>query len=284
MYTQVSENTFSYLVSLKEIRDEFPESVKNTSYPKLITITMVANIGMDINLDFLRERFNESSLKLTFEGSPVSFIWTVKGTEFYNQVTLSYNDQLSTKSIKIFSNGSIQVAGCTDLFDCQRVIKQICGLLKAVIPTHPDIELEEFRICMINANFQFNREVNLRNCALHLDKQSAMNVTLARDRYAAVKVKFRPADDMKQLTASIFATGKVILSGAETLKEIALGYSHLVQMVSSGVNVLEQATQNIPDEIKFQGYKITEWAEYLAKVRGTLSWKYTYNNRRIIFS
>lgn len=278
MYTQVSENTFSYLMTLNEIRDNAPPG-DVTSFPKLITITMVANTGRDMDLPAIRQSFPPDGLKLRFAKSPNANVWHLKHTEFYNQVTLFYTDESSTKSIKIFSNGSIQVAGCTDLFDCHRVIRQVCVVIKHIIGV--EVSIQEFRICMINANFQFNRDVNLRNCARHLAEHPGMNVNLSRDRYAAVKVKFKPADDMKQMTASIFSTGKAILSGAETLKEIALGYNRLVHLMSHP-GILED-TKRIEMLDSFQGFPITEWARVL-KGRGTLSWQHTQENRQIIFS
>lgn len=278
MNTQVSENTFSYLVTLNEIKDNAPPG-DVTSFPKLITITMVANTGREMDLPRVRESFPPDGLRIRFAKSPDANVWHLKQTQFYNQVTLFYTDKSSTKSIKIFSNGSIQVAGCTDLFDCHRVIRQVGVVINHVLGIV--VNIQEFRICMINANFQFNKDVNLRNCARHLSEQPGMGVNLSRDRYAAVKVKFKPADDMKQMTASIFSTGKAILSGAETLKEIALGYNRLVHLMNHP-GILEDAK---PVEMlnSFQGFPITEWARVL-KDRGTLSWQHTQENRRIIFS
>ena len=278
MDTQVSENTFSYLVTLNEIKDNAP-SGDVTSFPKLITITIVANTGRAMDLPRVRESFPSDGLRVRFDKSPDANVWHLKQTQFYNQVTLFYTDKSSTKSIKIFSNGSIQVAGCTDLFDCHRVIRQVVVVINHTLGI--DVNIQEFRICMINAYFQFNKDVNLRNCARHLSDQPGMNVNLSRDRYAAVKVKFKPADDMKQMTASIFSTGKAILSGAETLKEIALGYNRLVHLMNHP-GVLED---DKPVEMlnSFQGFPITEWARVL-KDRGTLSWQHTQENRRIIFS
>lgn len=278
MYTQVSETTFSYLMTLKEMRDHAPPG-DTTSYPKLITITMVANTAHDIDLDSIRQQFPAEGIPLKFTGSPEPFTWFMKDTQFFNQVTLFYQDQLSTKSIKFFSNGSIQVAGCTDLFDCHRVIRQVSALIKHLL--NFVVEINEFRICMINANFQFNKDVNLRKCVNHLNAQENMKVSLARDRYAAAKVKFKPADDMKTMTASIFATGKVILSGAETLKEIAFGYNRIMHlMVAEGI--LEDEKEPVMLDT-FQGFPMTEWYNRLSE-RGSLSWQHTQANRQIIFS
>jgi len=43
---------------------------------------------------------------------------------FMNQVTIGYTDMYSAKAVKLFPNGSIQIAGCSNILDCKRVIKQ----------------------------------------------------------------------------------------------------------------------------------------------------------------
>ena len=118
-------NTFSYFLTLNEFRErlkqEHPEI--EPSWIKLTTITMISQFKRGINIQFLKTFFEEYELKLSRkEKKTRKFIWRMKDTTFYNQISLVYEDYHSTKSIKVFPNGSIQVAGCADLFDCKRVI------------------------------------------------------------------------------------------------------------------------------------------------------------------
>ena len=280
MYDQVANNTFSYILTLNEMKENHP-SVDVSSFPKLITITLVADAKRSIDTKVFMDRMtSQGELKIRTKGKTSEpFVWTVKNTEFYNQVTLSCTDKMSTKSIKIFSNGSIQIAGCSDLFDCWRVIQQITIIIDKIMGLKVDINT--FRICMINANFQFNKSINLRECSRHFSAHPMFKTNFSEDKYAAVKIKFKPAEDMKMLTASIFGTGKVILSGAETLKEIAFGYNTLIHYANLSDKVLEeeQSDQNMFTNV--MGYEMDDWVSNLSGKFN--SWKFTYKNNQISF-
>jgi TATA-box binding protein (TBP) (component of TFIID and TFIIIB) len=142
-------------------------------------------------------------------------------------VTVGYIDQYSTKSIKVFPNGSFQVCGCSDLYDCQRVSKQLAYLLTKVLELPESLTSDAFRVVMINTNFSMNRPVNQMDIVDELSTNPMFDVSFNPERYSAVKIKFKPRPDMKQVTASVFSTGKVIVTGAETLREIVFAYDIL---------------------------------------------------------
>ena len=174
------------------------------------------------------------SVKLRMKGSKSDgFEWKLRETKFYNQVTLGYVDNVSTKSIKVFPNGSIQVAGCSDLFDCNRVIRQLAYLIKILLNIENPIPTNSFRVVMINTNFSLNYNINLFNLADIFSREKIFSVSFDPDRYSAVKIKFKPAEDMKQVTASEFSTGKIIITGAETLTVTAYSYNIINQFIMS---------------------------------------------------
>jgi len=142
-------------------------------------------------------------------------------------VTVGYEDQYSNKSIKMFPNGSVQVAGCSDLRDCKRIMKQLSFLVQRSLEREEPLKMDNFRVVMINTNFSMNSSVNLMKVIDALSAETKFVVSFNPERYSAVKVKFHPADNTKQVTASIFSTGKIIVTGAETLREIALAYEVL---------------------------------------------------------
>jgi len=114
MYSAIANNSFSYLLTLDEFRKELPDETR-PSWIKITTITMVSSFIQDIDIKKLRHIFeNLETFKLRRSGTKgdCGFEWKLKPTTFYNQVTLTYQDNYSTKSVKVFPNGSIQVAGC----------------------------------------------------------------------------------------------------------------------------------------------------------------------------
>jgi TATA-box binding protein (TBP) (component of TFIID and TFIIIB) len=286
MYSTIANNTFSYFLTLNEFRErlkrEHPEI--EPSWIKLTTITMISQFKRGINIQFLKTFFEEYELKLARKGKEKrKFIWRMKDTTFYNQISLVYEDYHSTKSIKVFPNGSIQVAGCADLFDCKRVIKQLSCMFSRILGKEYVIPEDTFRVVMINSNFSLNKNLNLLQTAQKFE--SVFKTSFEPDRYSAVKVKFRPSEDMKEITTSIFSTGKIIITGAETLKEIAFAYniivSHILEnkksILTTDVDPLKKEVFDIAS-----GYSINEIIES-ANGLGHKSWVDTIKNKQINF-
>jgi hypothetical protein len=119
------------------------------------------------------------------------------------------------------------------------------------------LETHQFRVVMINTNFSMNATVDLSKVIAVLEKDFI--VSFNPDRYSAVKVKFQPAPNTKQVTASIFSTGKIIVTGAETLREIALAYEVLNEKLQSAK--LEPTKEETFNVIK--GFKFDEMVQYL---------------------
>jgi TATA-box binding protein (TBP) (component of TFIID and TFIIIB) len=284
MYSSIANNTFSYLLTLDEFRNDFPEETK-PSWIKITTITMISSFEQDIDIKRLRESFeNVGSLRLKRVGTNTEgFEWKLKPTTFYNQVTLTYNDTYSTKSVKVFPNGSVQVAGCCDLFDCKRIIMQLSHIFKTFLNIEKELPSDSFRVVMINSNFSLNYNVNLMEVSNWFEQYNDIfKVSFEPDRYSAVKIKFRPANDMKEITCSIFSTGKIIITGAETLKEIAFAYNIINQHINENPSIRVSPTQEKDVFDIFMGYRCDPMVKILRE-KGFKSWMHTINNRKINF-
>ena len=259
-------DTFQYIQDLVQIRNKFCDSsLPEPSWVRITTITMCSKFLENIDLAKFRENFKKlETVTVRRKGSKFGgFVWRMADTAFYNQVTIGYRDAYSRKSIKIFPNGSIQVAGCSDMFDCRRILKQLSCVLKIVTGRETDIPVDDISVKMINTNFSLNSSVNLNKIISKLSRPP-FRVTYDPDRYSAVKVKFVPGPDMKQVTASIFSTGKIIVTGAQTLQEIALAYSILNQNLRDpSIYVKPVAVPEMFDTIL--GAKFSEWERVLNK-------------------
>ena len=282
-FSEIANKSFSYVLTLGEFRNSIPEAHR-PSWIKITTITMVSQSKVTIDIPKLREVFTKlESIKIKIKGCKGDgFEWKIKPTTFYNQITLGYTDQYSTKSIKVFPNGSIQVAGCSDLFDCMRIIGQLSFLFKEILNMENPIPVESYRIVMINTNFSLNYNVNLIKVAEHFAASGIFNVSFEPDRYSAVKIKFKPASDMKEVTVSIFSTGKIIVTGAETLKEIVYSYNIINHHINSNPKIKVSKTTETDVFETFMGYKFTEWVPILRE-KGFKSWAFTRVNDKINF-
>lgn len=285
MYSAIANNSFSYLLTLDDFRKEFPDETR-PSWIKITTITMVSSFVQNINIKRLRavfEKLESFKLKRTNTGGNSAFDWRLKPTTFYNQVTLTYHDNYSTKSVKVFPNGSIQVAGCCDLFDCKRIITQLTYIFENFLGMDIQMPVDSFRVVMINSNFSLNYNINLMRVARHFENHSDIfKVSFEPDRYSAVKIKFKPAQDMKEITTSIFSTGKIIITGAETLKEIAFAYNIINQHINDDKEIRVSPTEDKDIFDTFLGHKCEPMIKHL-RDKGFSSWIQTITNRQINF-
>jgi len=246
---------------------------------------MVSSFIQTIDIKKLREAFEGvGTYRLKREGTNTpGFEWKLKPTTFYNQVTLTYHDSYSTKSVKVFPNGSIQVAGCCDLFDCKRIIAQLIQIFKNFLNLDIKLPTDSFRVVMINSNFSLNYNINLMRVANWFEEYSDIfKVSFEPDRYSAVKIKFKPAHDMKEITCSIFSTGKIIITGAETLKEIAFAYNIINQHINENPDIRVSRTTETDVFNVYLGYKCEPFIEKLRE-GGFESWMRTITNRQINF-
>ena len=237
--------SFSYILKVSSIRQAILKAHPERPPPswiRITTITMCSKFLHEIDLQKFKENFAKlGSVTVRRQGSRFrGFEWKMKDTAFYNQVTIGYEDQYSRKSIKIFPNGSIQVAGCSDLFDCRRILRQLSFILKVVLELENDAPIGDVSVKMINTNFSLNSSVNLNKIIQKFSHINGFKVTFDPDRYSAVKLKFTPKPEQKQVTASIFSTGKIIVTGAQTLDEIAGAYEVINKAMDQGIFVIEQ--------------------------------------------
>jgi TATA-box binding protein (TBP) (component of TFIID and TFIIIB) len=210
------------------------------------------------------------------------FEWKLDDANFHNQISIGYRDAYSKKAIKVFSNGSLQVAGCSDLFDCMRIVNQL-GVLFDEIYSEKSFTAGNFRVVMINTNFSLNYNVNLIKVVEHFSKTGIFKVSFEPDRYSAVLMKFKPAADMKEVTVSIFSTGKIIITGAETLKEIAFAYI-IVNKNILGVPGLKVSKTQEKDLFEtFMGYRFSDWISFL-KNKEYKPWVFVRDNQPIKIS
>jgi TATA-box binding protein (TBP) (component of TFIID and TFIIIB) len=155
------------------------------------------------------------------------------------------------------------VAGCADIFDCRRILKQLDFILATVLELDEPLGVADASVKMINTNFSLNASVNLNKVIQQFAVRQGFKVTFDPDRYSAVKVKFTPRTGQKQVTASIFSTGKIIVTGAQTLEEIAGAYETINNVMTADALVKPVTEPELFDII--MGASFEEWVRVLGK-------------------
>jgi len=165
-------DTFEYIRTLAKFRSEL---VQPASWVRITTITMMAkDVLGSIDVKAIREYFKTRKVKVIAKGSVKGFEWIVRppkrGNQFYNCISIGYTDVYSTKSVKLFSNGSIHVTGCSNVLDCKRVVAQLAVVLPRILNKSIDIHYDLFKIVMINTNFSLNKTLNLYSVLKDMQK------------------------------------------------------------------------------------------------------------------
>lgn len=258
-------DTYDYIKSLVETRRRLVTHNRNRPAPSWVnisTITMISKFSSPVDISNFESKFREVAVRPAGSSGP-GFTWRLnKDCNFYNQVTINYTDDYSKKSVKLFPNGSVHVCGCSNPVDCQRVLNQIKFLVKTFLDQN--VELEAPVICMINTNFSLNTTVNLKKVLTKFNSPnltSKFRVSYDPSRYSAVKIKFIPGEGMKRVTASVFKTGRILVTGAKQLDEIAAAYRILNLELTDDLFVSRTATEEKFDLI--MGATYDEWYRVL---------------------
>lgn len=231
----------------------------------MTTITMLSKYNREIDIDTVEKvfrRIRKINIKRTGSKGP-GFIWRRKYTTFYNQISLTYQDDYSNKSVKVFPNGSIHVTGASSLFDCHRIMDQLTLIFQMLLKWPKDTVYENPRIVMINTNYSLNWSIDQYAVIEKLENDGRFQVDYDPANYSAIKVKFEPGPGMKKIAANIFGSGNIIITGAQTLKEIAYAYRILNEQITSAERVAKNATVKMHDV--FLGGRFQDWVPILKK-------------------
>lgn len=136
---------------------------------------------------------------------------------FFNQATITYRDN-TTKSIKVFTNGKLQMTGITSLIEGLRVARKVFEIVSECTGTN--INVTDVRVAMINSDFCIRKNVNLprlQNDIINRDVACGYDP----DTYPGLKVKYNG------VSIFIFSTGSVVVTGSKSLKELRDAFSFI---------------------------------------------------------
>ena len=234
------------------IREQIKIKTDKASWVYLTTITFTAKFAETVNLQDIYQKFATPVYIMT-KGPGVSpFKWELSNSKFYNQISIEMSDSFGNKNVKIFPNGSIQCTGCTDLFECKKILTQVATMVGHQVP-------DNMKIAMINSNFSLNGKVNLFKLFNFLRVSTGNHkITFDPDKYCAPKISLD-----NKVQCSVFQSGKVIINGAKTLKGIIDSYVQIIDMVGEFI----YGEQDIDEDIHrpYMGMYYNDWCKLFSK-------------------
>jgi TATA-box binding protein (TBP) (component of TFIID and TFIIIB) len=215
------------------------------SHIGLSTITMICDLSTSIDTKALSENFQ----------SPDYPICTLKKTKahdeyevskrgktkksFYNQTTINYSDH-STKSIKVFSNGRLQMTGLSSVNDARKAVNVLKTVFKASRGSvnTTDINIVASSIAMINSNFSFNVGIDIIKLKKHLEKKyDTIRIIYNPEVYPGLKIKHTTSRGISSLF--VFTTGNVVITGVKSIQEIEESFLLIAQNVNANLDIFK---------------------------------------------
>lgn len=219
----------------------YNQKLKNEemSYISLSTITMICDLSCSINIKALSDNFMSCnfpicSLKKTKAHDEYELTKRGKTKKsFYNQITINFCDH-TKKSIKVFSNGRLQITGLVSVYDAEFAVNTLIKILSissGSIDVDPQsVYVKDISIAMINSNFSFNFGLDILKLKRKLESFKSVSVIYNPDVYPGLKVKHKTNNGISSIF--IFSTGNVVITGVKSIEEIIDSF----ELVSNTVN------------------------------------------------
>lgn len=240
---------------------------KNGHTLNISTITVVCDLNVDaICIQTFCENFEEPNVTMKVckpnKGVEVTKRGRVKKS-FYNQVTLNYKD-ISKKSIKVFSNGKLQITGLTSYYESRILVDYITQLVRRTMK-NDSIHVNKEYVGMINGNFSVKTNIDLQKLNKILNKKPNVMSIYNPESYPAINMKYNNGN----VTTSIFifGTGNIVITGAKTLGHMRDSYDFIYKEIirnHSGVcKTTPYVQKDIRDESYIYGYPVRQYMSCL---------------------
>jgi len=175
---------------------------------------------------------------------------------FYNSITLivrvndgeTKNINLEPKiNIKLFKNGSMQMSGCKNINNVNKVLLKVLERLSQIKGKLEEAEIKEitfteeinklgifnFKIDMIYCNYRISIQID-REKLHELLKKKKVKVIYEPCSRACVIIKYTPNTDNvdnKEVSIFIFKKGNIIITGARSRGQVIEAYNYINNII-----------------------------------------------------
>ena len=228
------------------------------------TMTFIVKLSTEVNISNLNMQFKSTSfplccLKKTKQHH--EYETTKRGKHklsFYNQVTINFVEN-TKKSIKIFSNGRLQMTGITSYNDAIATTDVIIKVIELSGASYKDdAHALSYDPVLVNSNFSFLCSLNILKLKNILKTNKDFKVEYKPDVYPGLKIKYKESSSI-----FLFTTGNVVITGIKSIPFVLTTFSAIVDIVCfhlSAIKIVQTESKKDKKEILYKnGYKITEY-------------------------
>ena len=200
---------------------------------------------------------------------------------FYNQITVVMRvdhgncddlDFARKINLKLFKNGSFQMSGCKTIKGINIVFNKLIYKLKEIkakkmedgkineikFIDEPDkITVKDFKIDMINSNYQVNMQIDrdkLYNLLLKKKIKSSYEPCIR----ACVIIKYTPIKEnpaQKEVSIFIFQKGNIIITGARSRSQIISAYNYMNDILLTHTDEIIKKDEQEEEDLILDIYK-----------------------------
>jgi len=292
--TKFSWNDYQFLdlINFKEHEvDNLPKGVS------ISTMCCSAKIGSEISIehiqnylqlnknDILTVKLNDSKIRTLLEQKiknrrKKKVPKKGKTQKFYNQITVVIRigngsiDDINTArtiNVKLFKNGSIQMSGCKKIEEVNMVINKLIFKLKEkkgkivdnvinqiqFVKNPEDINVNSFKIDMINSNYQVNLQID-RSKFYRLLLKKKVSASYEKCIRACVIIKYCPPIDNpleKEISIFVFQKGNIIITGAKSRNQVISSYNYLNKILLEHADEISKKDEEEEEETLINIYK-----------------------------
>ena len=187
---------------------------------RISTITTICNFNSKIDVKKYVDVYGKDCLK----------------KQFYNclHYYIGVKYQPKTKiSVKIFSNGKIQMAGVLNVTAISYAIRKIFKRLSKIQALEKDAFISGVKICMINSDFKINKTIKQKTLCKLLDEKKLSYIkrySFNPNKYPAINIKMVTDDCSSACTCLIFRSGSIIITGGNDVSEYLEVYKKIIKL------------------------------------------------------
>ena len=148
----------------------------------------------------------------------------ITGKTFYNCINTYTGVKYQSKnriSIKIFSNGKMQLAGVLNVMAAAYAIRKIYRRLCNIGAFVSNAFISNVRICMINSDFKIDKNIKQSSVCKFIDSKEMEFIKMYSfnpSKYPGINIKFSNPYDEKIITCAMFRPGSIIVTGGNDIK------------------------------------------------------------------
>jgi TATA-box binding protein (TBP) (component of TFIID and TFIIIB) len=164
--------------------------------------------------------------------------------QFYNckHFYIGVKYQQKTKiSVKIFSNGKMQMAGVLNVSAMTYGFRKIFKRLSILEAFEGDAYISNVRICMINSDFKIDKNIKQSSLCKLFDEKNLPYIkrySFNPNKYPAINLKILNSNSVDITTCLIFRSGSIMITGGNDILEYSKIYQKILKIINENHSTL----------------------------------------------